>query len=80
MFGFYLENQIVAMMVFLFFKKIYQSNKELAKILTKKPLVPQEDELKENSRSRSAKLRVITKAKEGENFEKKKKKYQKSTE
>ncbi len=30
-------------------------------ILTKKPIIPSEDELKENSRSRSAKLRVVRK-------------------
>ena len=35
-------------------------------ILTKKPIVPSEEELEENSRSRSAKLRVIERIKEDE--------------
>lgn len=32
-----------------------------AKIITKKPIVPSDDEIKENSRSRSAKLRILEK-------------------
>ena len=36
-------------------------NKEKAKILTKKPITPNEEEIKENPRSRSAKLRIIEK-------------------
>lgn len=43
------------------FKEIFQSNRNTAKILTKKPVYPSETELAENSRSRSAKLRVIQK-------------------
>lgn len=35
------------------------NNHKLGKILTKKPLMAQEDELKENARSRSAKMRVF---------------------
>ncbi|MCT4642505.1 MAG: 16S rRNA (cytosine(1402)-N(4))-methyltransferase RsmH [Bacteriovoracaceae bacterium] len=41
------------------FKEIFQNDKNIAKILTKRPLVPTEEELEENKRSRSAKLRVI---------------------
>ena len=37
------------------------NKKEEAKIITKKPIIPTEEELKENPRSRSAKLRVIEK-------------------
>ncbi len=37
--------------------------KELANIFTKKPIIPTEDELKINPRSRSAKLRLIEKIK-----------------
>ncbi len=47
------------------FKKIYQSNRELVKILTKRPMIPTQEELEENNRSRSAKLRVIEKTTEG---------------
>lgn len=36
-------------------------NKELANIINKKPIIPSEEELKENPRSRSAKLRIIEK-------------------
>lgn len=43
------------------FKEIFQTDKNTAKILTKKPILPSEKELSENSRSRSAKLRVIQK-------------------
>ena len=43
------------------FKEIFQINKKTAKILTKKPVYPSESELSENSRSRSAKLRVLQK-------------------
>ena len=41
------------------FKEIFQCNKNTAKILTKKPIYPSEREITENSRSRSAKLRVM---------------------
>ena len=41
------------------FKELEKSGK--AKIITKKPIVPSEAELKENPRSRSAKLRIIQK-------------------
>ncbi len=46
-------------------KNFFKSKKELAegKIVTKKPLVPTREEVKENARSRSAKLRVIEKIK-----------------
>ncbi len=42
-------------------KKLFKEYEKLKKIknLTKKPIVPQEDEIKENPPSRSAKLRVI---------------------
>lgn len=43
------------------FKEIFQSHKNTAKILTKKPIYPSEQELAENSRSRSAKLRLLQK-------------------
>lgn len=43
------------------FKDIFQNDKNIAKILTKRPELPSEDELSENPRSRSAKLRVIKK-------------------
>lgn len=43
------------------FKEMFQCNVNTAKILTKKPIYPSEEELSENSRSRSAKLRVIMK-------------------
>lgn len=43
------------------FKEIFQSDKNLAKILTKKPILPSQDELDENIRSRSAKLRLLMK-------------------
>ncbi|MBO5898842.1 MAG: 16S rRNA (cytosine(1402)-N(4))-methyltransferase, partial [Clostridia bacterium] len=36
-------------------------NRPIVKVETKKPILPSEQELKENPRSRSAKLRVITK-------------------
>ena len=41
------------------FKEIFQSDKKAAKILTKKPIYPGQLELDENSRSRSAKLRLL---------------------
>ena len=37
------------------------NNKSLGKIITKKPILPTEEEMIENSRSRSAKLRVFEK-------------------
>ncbi|MDP7321239.1 MAG: 16S rRNA (cytosine(1402)-N(4))-methyltransferase RsmH [Bacteriovoracaceae bacterium] len=43
------------------FKEIFQTDKNTAKILTKKPIYPTEREIRENARSRSAKLRVIQK-------------------
>lgn len=43
------------------FKEISQSAESFAKIITKKPVLPSEKELDENSRSRSAKMRVIEK-------------------
>lgn len=46
------------------FKEIFQTNTNIAKILTKKPIYPTEDEINENSRSRSAKLRIIQKLNE----------------
>lgn len=61
------------------FKEIFQTDKNTVKILTKRPLTPSEDELGENPRSRSAKLRVIKKLNPGgvENVGEKKKKYKK---
>ena len=59
------------------FKEIVQNNKNFARILTKKPIVPTQEELDENSRSRSAKLRIIEKIEittEGKNYGHKKKK------
>lgn len=47
------------------FKDIFQSDKNAAKILTKRPLTPSDEELEENPRSRSAKLRVIQKVNPG---------------
>lgn len=43
------------------FKKIFKNNEEHSRILTKRPIIPDEEEIKENNRSRSAKLRVIEK-------------------
>ncbi len=43
------------------FKEIFQNDKNTVKILTKKPICPSELEISENSRSRSAKLRIIQK-------------------
>ena len=43
------------------FKEIFQTDKNIAKIMTKRPLLPTEEEISENKRSRSAKLRVIQK-------------------
>ncbi|MBL7665461.1 MAG: 16S rRNA (cytosine(1402)-N(4))-methyltransferase RsmH [Bacteriovoracaceae bacterium] len=48
------------------FKNIYQNNPEEVKIITKKPIIPGEKELAENRRSRSAKLRILMKTKEGQ--------------
>ncbi|MDP2820906.1 MAG: 16S rRNA (cytosine(1402)-N(4))-methyltransferase RsmH [bacterium] len=42
-----------------FFKK--QAQKQTIKILTKKPIIPSEEEIEKNPRSRSAKLRVVEK-------------------
>lgn len=44
-----------------FFKEL--EKEELGKIITKKPIIPTEEEIKENPRSRSAKLRIIEKIK-----------------
>ena len=55
------------------FKEIFQSHKNTAKIITKKPQLPSEEELGENPRSRSAKLRVLQKTTPGGNFSGKKK-------
>lgn len=41
------------------FKEIFQTDKNIAKILTKKPIYPSEKEVSENPRSRSAKLRLL---------------------
>ena len=63
------------------FKEIFQTNKNTAKILTKKPIYPTEEEVKENSRSRSAKLRLLQKVDQvaqGGVYGKKKKKENKS--
>ncbi len=46
------------------FKEIFQSNKNTAKILTKRPICPSEQEVEENFRSRSAKLRILQKVNE----------------
>lgn len=43
------------------YKEIFQTDKNIAKIITKKPIYPSEREIGENSRSRSAKLRLIQK-------------------
>jgi len=42
-------------------KNFFKENKEKIKILTKKPILPSLEEIKNNSRSRSAKLRAIIK-------------------
>jgi 16S rRNA (cytosine1402-N4)-methyltransferase len=42
-------------------KDLFGVSKHNLKMLTKKPLVPDEDELEENNRSRSAKMRVAVK-------------------
>lgn len=44
-----------------FFKKMYEEKRGL--ILTKKPIIPQKEEIMENPRARSAKLRIIEKTK-----------------
>lgn len=43
------------------FREIFQTDKNAAKILTKKPILPSDEEIEENSRSRSAKLRLLMK-------------------
>lgn len=43
------------------FKEIFQTHSNIAKILTKKPICPTDKEIQENSRSRSAKLRLLQK-------------------
>lgn len=55
------------------FKDIFQSYKNTAKIITKRPQLPSEDEVNENPRSRSAKMRVLQKTAPGGNFSGKKK-------
>lgn len=58
------------------FKEIFQKNKNAATILTKRPLIPSQQEVEENSRSRSAKLRIIQKnSMEGVYDKKKNKKF-----
>jgi 16S rRNA (cytosine1402-N4)-methyltransferase len=57
------------------FKKLFNENSDNCTILTKKPKLPSQKEVDENSRSRSAKLRVLRKAME--ELSEKKKKYQK---
>jgi 16S rRNA (cytosine1402-N4)-methyltransferase len=52
-----LEDRIVK----IFFKDLFKSENKVLEILTRKPLVPSESEIKENPRSRSAKLRAIEK-------------------
>ncbi|EKD56787.1 MAG: Ribosomal RNA small subunit methyltransferase H [uncultured bacterium] len=42
-------------------KNYFRDNKETFKILTKKPIIPSDEEIKQNSRSRSAKLRAFEK-------------------
>ena len=44
-----------------FFRDLARSNGESLKIITKKPVVPSEEEVLKNPRSRSAKLRVAEK-------------------
>lgn len=56
------------------FKEIVEKNPENAKILTKKPIVPTDEELLMNPRSRSSKLRIIEKNQEGFFHDKNKKK------
>lgn len=59
------------------FKEIFQNNENIAKIITKKPILPSHEELEENSRSRSAKLRILQKTQnttEGNKYGHKKKK------
>lgn len=58
------------------FKEIFQSDKNLVKILTKRPDLPSESEIMENPRSRSAKLRVLKKLHPGGSIEQKKVKKQ----
>ncbi len=43
------------------FREIFQTDKSIAKILSKRPILPAEGEVSENKRSRSAKLRFIQK-------------------
>lgn len=59
------------------YKEIVQNSENLGKILTKKPILPTDKEVEENSRSRSAKLRLLKKtyvATEGDKYDKKKQK------
>ena len=56
------------------FKEIFQIDRNTVKILTKKPQLPSDEEVSENPRSRSAKLRVIQKVNQEGYFGKKKKK------
>ena len=43
------------------FKRIFSEDRKASKILTKKPMLPSDEEVSENPRSRSAKLRILTK-------------------
>ncbi len=43
------------------FRELYKNDQENLKIITKKPITPSNEELEQNPRSRSAKLRVIEK-------------------
>lgn len=56
------------------FKEIFQIDRNTVKILTKKPQLPSDEEVSENPRSRSAKLRVIQRVNQEGYFGKKKKK------
>lgn len=46
------------------FKEIRDCNKKMVKLITKRPLRPTDEEVEENKRSRSAKLRIIEKVSE----------------
>lgn len=54
-------------------KHYFKSERERAIILTKKPVLPTQEEINENIRSRSAKLRVIKKNSEGTKWQKRRK-------
>ncbi|MBF0207146.1 MAG: 16S rRNA (cytosine(1402)-N(4))-methyltransferase, partial [Oligoflexia bacterium] len=43
------------------FKKIFENDQDNCSILTRKPIIPSEEEVKRNPRARSAKLRVLEK-------------------